>query len=58
VDEQMGIILLRMNFGDTGSYGPGNALIVWEAFKVYAGQIHAVEAFILVMPAGAGSGWD
>jgi len=58
VDEQMGIVLLRMNFGDTGSYGPGNALIVWEAFKVYAGQIHAVEAFILVMPAGAGSGWD
>jgi hypothetical protein len=58
VDEQMGIVLLRMNFGDTGSYGPGNALIVWEAFKVYAGQIHAVEAFMLVMPASAGSGWD
>jgi hypothetical protein len=58
VDEQMGIVLLRMNFGDTGSYGPGNALIVWEAFKVYGGQIHAVEAFMHVMPASAGSGWD
>jgi hypothetical protein len=58
VDEQMGIVLLRMNFGDTGSYGPGNALIVWEAFKIYAGQIHAVEAFMLVMPASTGSGWD
>jgi len=46
VDEELGIVLLRMNFGDTGSYGPGNALIVWEAFKVYGGQIHAVEAFI------------
>lgn len=43
VDEELGIVLLRMNFGDTGSYGPGNALIVWEAFKVYGGQIHAVE---------------
>jgi hypothetical protein len=58
VDEQLGIVLLRMNFGDTGSYGPGNALIVWEAFKVYGGQIHAVEAFMKVMPATQGSGWD
>jgi hypothetical protein len=58
VDEELGIVLLRMNFGDTGSYGSGNALIVWEAFKVYGGQIHAVEAFMRVMPATAGSGWD
>jgi hypothetical protein len=58
VDEELGIVLLRMNFGDTGSYGPGNALIVWEAFKVYGGQIHGVEAFMRVMPASAGSGWD
>ena len=58
VDEELGIVLLRMNFGDTGSYGPGNALIVWEAFKVYGGQSHAVEAFKRVMPASAGSGWD
>jgi hypothetical protein len=35
VDEELGIVLLRMNFGDTGSYGPGNSLHVWEAFKVY-----------------------
>ena len=58
VDEELGIVLLRMNFGDTGNCGPGNALIVWEAFKVYSGQIHAVEAFMRVMPANAGSGWD
>ena len=58
VDEEAGIVLLRMNFGDTGSYGPGNALIVWEAFKVYGGQIHAVEAFMEAMPAGRGDGWD
>jgi hypothetical protein len=30
----------------------------FEAFKVYGGQIHAVEAFIDIMPAGAPSGWD
>lgn len=58
VDEELGIVLLRMNFGNTGSYGPGNALIVWEAFKVYGGQIHAVEAFMRVLPANLGSGWE
>lgn len=58
VDEEMGLVLLRMNFGDTGNYGPGNALIVWEMFKVYGGQIHAVEAFMETMPADAGSGWN
>jgi hypothetical protein len=50
VDEEQGIALLWMNFGDTGSYGEGNALIVWEAFKVYGGQMHAVQAFMKVMP--------
>ena len=58
VDEELGIVLLRLNFGNTGSYGPGNALIVWEAFKVYGGAIHAVEAFMKVMPATVGSGRD
>jgi hypothetical protein len=56
VDEERGIVLLRMNFGDTGSYGPGDALYLWEAFKVYGGEIHAVEAFMRVMPANAGWG--
>jgi hypothetical protein len=58
VDEELGIVLLRMNFGQTSSYGQGNALIVWEAFKVYGGQMHAVEAFMKIMPASMGSGWD
>jgi hypothetical protein len=58
VDEELGIVLLRMNFGQTNSYGAGNALIVWEEFKVYGGQIHAVEAFMKIMPASKGSGWD
>jgi len=59
VDEDLGIVLLRMNFGQTKSYGEGHALIVWEAFKVYGGQIHGVEAFMKIMPVSVGSGgWD
>jgi hypothetical protein len=58
VDEELGIVLLRMNFGQTSAYGQGNALVVWEEFKVYGGQIHAVEAFMKIMPAAMGSGWD
>ena len=59
VDEELGITLLRMNFGPAGGrYGAGNGLMVWEAFKVYGGQIHGVEAFMKIMPAESGSGWD
>ena len=58
VDEERGIVLMRLDFGDTNSYGPGNALTVFEAFKVYGGQIHAVEAFMEIMPKNTSSGWD
>jgi hypothetical protein len=58
VDEELGIVLMRLDFGDTKSYGPGNALTCFEAFKVYGGQIHAVEAFIRIMPANTPSGWN
>ena len=39
-------------------YGEGSGLMVWEAFKVYGGEIHGVEAFMKVMPVAAPSGWD
>jgi len=59
VDEELGITLLRMNFGPAaGRYGDGNGLMVWEAFKVYGGEIHGVEAFMKIMPVAAPSGWD
>ena len=58
VDEEMGIVLMYLDFGDTNSYGPGNALTTFEAFKVYDGQLHAVEAFIKIMPANTPSGWS
>jgi hypothetical protein len=48
VDERMGIVLLRMAWGvrEKG----GDQLTVWEAFKVFDGQIHAVEAFMRILP--------
>jgi hypothetical protein len=57
VDEEEGWVLLWMNFGDTNSYGPGNALILFEAFKVYGSQIHAVQAFMKVLPKATQRGW-
>jgi len=57
VDEEEGWVLLWMNFGDTNSYGAGNALVPFEAFKVYGGQIHAVQAFMKVMPKATERGW-
>jgi hypothetical protein len=47
-DERMGIVWLRMAWGvrEKG----GDQLTVWEMFKVYDGQIHAVEAFMRILP--------
>jgi len=58
VDEDLGIVLLRMDFGKGSTRTAGDSLQVWEAFKVYGGQIHAVEAFMKNMPLGTGSGWN
>ena len=57
VDERMGIVLLRMAWGvrERG----GDQLTVWEAFKVYDGQIHAVEAFMRILPVDKrNGGWQ
>lgn len=48
VDERMGIVWLRMAWGV--SQEGGQQLTVWESFKVYDGQIHAVEAFMKILP--------
>jgi hypothetical protein len=58
VDEDLGIVLMRLDFGETPSYAPGRALVVWEEFKIYGGAIHAVEAFMRYMPSSKGSGWE
>lgn len=58
VDEEQGIVLLRMNFGPGSVRGPDPVLVPWEIFKVYGGRIHAVEAFMKVFPASMGTGWE
>jgi hypothetical protein len=58
VDDHLGIVLLYLDFGNTKTYGPGRALVTFEAFKVYGGQIHAVNAVLHMASATAGSGWD
>jgi hypothetical protein len=57
VDERMGIAWLRMAWGvrERG----GDQLTVWEMFKVYDGQIHAVEAFMRILPVDKrNGGWE
>jgi len=57
VDERMGIVWLRMAWGVRQE--GGDQLTVWEAFKVYDGQIHAVEAFMKILAVELRSGgWE
>jgi hypothetical protein len=63
VDEQQGVVLIRMDFGPGSVFpAPGRAanlsLSVFEAFKVYGHQIHAVEAFMKIKPADQPLGWN
>lgn len=58
VDEDNGVVLLWMNFGHTGSsYGEGNSLVTFEAFKVWGGQIHAINAFFKGLPISTSRFW-
>jgi hypothetical protein len=57
VDERMGIVWLRMAWGVRE--GGGDQLTVWETFKVYDGRIHAVEAFMRILPVEKrNGGWE
>jgi hypothetical protein len=60
VDEEQGVVLLRLDFGPGSLFGANanKSLVPYEWFKVYGGQIHAVEAFMKVMPQNTPSGWD
>lgn len=58
VDEENATVLLWMNFGLTGdSYGVGNALVTFEAFKVWGGEIHSVLAFFKGLPISTARFW-
>jgi hypothetical protein len=49
VDEEQGIVWLRMDFGKS-PVREGGELSMFELFKVYDGRIQAVEAFMKVVP--------
>lgn len=60
VDEEMGVVWLRQDFG-AGSVPGAKADVMFstfEAFKVYGGKIHAAEAILEVEPVGTPSGWE
>lgn len=58
VDEEQGVVAVRMNFGKGSTFQGGGVLDVWHSFKIYGGQIHAAEAYCEVVPTGTKSGWE
>ncbi len=56
-DDHLGIVLLYLDFGQTSRYGKGRKLVTFEAFKIYGGQIHAVNAILRITSVDATSGW-
>ncbi len=58
VDEENSTVLLWMNFGDNGAYGPGDALVTFEGFKVWGGEIHAINAFFRMLPSRTPRYWN
>lgn len=58
VDEENGVVVLWMNFGHAGdSYGVGNSLVTFEAFKVWGGEIHSINAFFTGLPIATARFW-
>jgi hypothetical protein len=54
VDEENGTVLLWMDFGKGSLPGPqseSKSLVTFEAFKIYGGKVHAVEAVFEGRPA-------
>jgi hypothetical protein len=58
VDEEIGVVALRMNFGPGSTFKGDGELDVWHSFKIYGGLIHAAEAYCKIVPKGTKSGWD
>jgi hypothetical protein len=58
VDEEMGVVVVRMNFGPGSTFQGSGVLDVWHSFKIYGGQIHAAEAYCEIVPSGTKSGWE
>jgi hypothetical protein len=63
VDEENGTVLLRLDFGPGSLFGGRGGgtpmvLVTFEAFKIYGGQVHAVEAVFESMPENSPRGWE
>jgi len=58
VDEKLGVVVVRMNFGPGSTFQGDGVLDVWHSFKIYDDQIHAAEAYCEIVPAGTKSGWE
>ena len=58
VDEELGVVAVRMNFGPGSLFQGKGELDVWHSFKIYGGQIRAAEAYCKQMPPGTKSGWE
>jgi hypothetical protein len=58
VDEDLGVVAVRMNFGPGSTFEGGGELDVWHSFKIFGGQIKAAEAYCEIVPAGTKYGWE
>jgi hypothetical protein len=58
VDEELGVVALRMNFGPGSLFKGNGELDVWHSYKIYGGLIHAAEAYCKIVPSGTKSGWE
>jgi hypothetical protein len=61
VDEEAGLVMLWLDFGPgslMGANAAGKSLVTFEGFKIYGGQMHAVEAVFKGMPLNSPTGWD
>jgi hypothetical protein len=58
VDEELGVVSIRMNFGPGSLFSGKGELDVWHSFKIFGGQIHAAEAYCESVPPGTKSGWE
>jgi hypothetical protein len=59
VDEENGLVLLWLDFGPGSLPGAGGrSLVTFEGFKIFGGQVRAVEAVFKGMPPNTPSGWD
>lgn len=58
VDEEMGVVAVRMNFGPGSLFQGDGELDVWHSFKIYDGLIHSAEAYCEIVPPDTSFGWE